>query len=228
MEVGLAQSRRGHRAPPAAVLLPVLPLRHCAAEVLPVAGRGCDALLDAEHRQLVPVRFRRIPDRAPASGHLRCLAARQGPVSVRRRVLESHPCDAGPRRPRGHPRERDLRLPRGMARADRMHPDDLGPLLRHRDRGLDPAPEPAGGLAGGQPALHTARDPVALYYPISILPPVWGEVARLFPATYAALLVQGALGLGGPANLAVDGGLLVLSTAVGLVAAWWLYEWRER
>src|SRR5437870_6201499 len=67
-----------------------------------------------------------------------------------------------------------------------------------------------------------------LYYPISILPPVWGEVARLLPATYAALLVQGALGLGGPANLAVDGGLLVLSTAVGLVAAWWLYEWRER
>ena len=49
-----------------------------------------------------------------------------------------------------------------------------------------------------------------------------------FDATYAALLVQGALGLGGPANLAVDGGLLVLSTAVGLVAAWWLYEWRER
>src|SRR5437773_1021721 len=67
-----------------------------------------------------------------------------------------------------------------------------------------------------------------LYYPISILPPVWGGVARLLPATYAALLVQGALGLGGPANLAVDGGLLVLSTAVGLAAAWGLYEWRER
>src|SRR2546421_22758 len=67
-----------------------------------------------------------------------------------------------------------------------------------------------------------------LYYPISILPPVWREVARPFPATYAALLVQGVLGLGGPANLAVDGGFLVLSTAVGLVAAWWLYEWRER
>src|SRR5467141_1915493 len=67
-----------------------------------------------------------------------------------------------------------------------------------------------------------------LYYPISILPPVWGEVARLLPATYAALLVQGALGLGGAANLAVDGGLLVLSTALGLIAAWWLYEWRER
>jgi len=48
------------------------------------------------------------------------------------------------------------------------------------------------------------------------------------PATYAALLVQGVLGLGGSADLAVDGGFLVLSTAVGLVAAWWLYEWRER
>src|SRR5256886_4300992 len=67
-----------------------------------------------------------------------------------------------------------------------------------------------------------------LYYPISILPPVWREVARLLPATDAALLLHGVLGLGGPANLVVDGGLLVLSTAVGLVAAWWLYEWRGR
>ena len=67
-----------------------------------------------------------------------------------------------------------------------------------------------------------------LYYPISILPPVWRELARLLPATYAALLVQGALGLGGPADLPVDGGLLALSAAVGLGAAWWLYQWRER
>lgn len=67
-----------------------------------------------------------------------------------------------------------------------------------------------------------------LYYPITILPPVWREVAHLLPATYAALLVQGSLGLGGPANLVVDAGLLALSTAVGLAAAWWLYEWRER
>src|SRR5207249_3410169 len=48
------------------------------------------------------------------------------------------------------------------------------------------------------------------------------------PATYAALLVQGALGLERSTNFAVDGGLLILSAAVGLVAAWWLYEWRER
>ena len=67
-----------------------------------------------------------------------------------------------------------------------------------------------------------------LYYPISRLPSGWGEIARLLPATYAALLVQGALGLEPSTNFAVDGGLLMLSAAVGLVAAWWLYEWRER
>jgi len=67
-----------------------------------------------------------------------------------------------------------------------------------------------------------------LYYPISRLPSGWGEIARLLPATYAALLVQGALGLEPSTNFAVDGGLLILSAAVGLVAAWWLYEWRER
>lgn len=68
-----------------------------------------------------------------------------------------------------------------------------------------------------------------LYYPLSILPPVWRELAQLLPATYAALLVQGALGLGpeGPGNLALDAGLLILSTAVGLVVAWRLYQWRE-
>src|SRR5437879_4858714 len=49
-------------------------------------------------------------------------------------------------------------------------------------------------------------------------------------ATYAALLVQGTLDLDPSAagNLAVDAGLLVLSTAVGLVVAWRLYQWRER
>ncbi len=69
-----------------------------------------------------------------------------------------------------------------------------------------------------------------LYYPLSRLPPVWRELAQLLPATYAALLVQGVLGLEPTTNasLAVDAGLLVLSTAVGLVLAWWLYQWRER
>src|SRR5207249_2805565 len=45
-----------------------------------------------------------------------------------------------------------------------------------------------------------------LYYPISRLPSGWGEIARLLPATYAALLVQGALGLERSTNFAVDGG----------------------
>ncbi len=69
-----------------------------------------------------------------------------------------------------------------------------------------------------------------LYYPISILPPVWQELAHLLPATYAALLVQGALGLEPAAagDIAFDGALLVISTALGLAAAWRLYQWRER
>jgi len=69
-----------------------------------------------------------------------------------------------------------------------------------------------------------------LYYPLSKLPPVWRELAQLLPATYAALLVQGTLGLdpSAPSNLAVDAGLLVLSTAIGLAVAWRLYQWRER
>src|SRR5439155_1189161 len=69
-----------------------------------------------------------------------------------------------------------------------------------------------------------------LYYPLSRLPPVWRELAQLLPATYAALLVQGSLGLE-PAtatSLAIDAGLLILSTAIGLALAWWLYQWRER
>jgi hypothetical protein len=41
--------------------------------------------------------------------------------------------------------------------------------------------------------------------------------------------VQGTLGLdpSGSTNLALDAGLLLLSTAVGLAAAWVLYRWRE-
>src|SRR5947209_370226 len=69
-----------------------------------------------------------------------------------------------------------------------------------------------------------------LYYPLSRLPPVWRELAQLLPATYAALLVQGTLGLE-PAtavSLALDAGLLILSAAIGLALAWWLYQWRER
>jgi ABC-2 type transport system permease protein len=68
-----------------------------------------------------------------------------------------------------------------------------------------------------------------LYYPLSVLPPGWRELARALPATYAALLVQGAIGLvpASSESLMIDAGLLVLSAAIGLVLAWWLYEWRE-
>ena len=68
-----------------------------------------------------------------------------------------------------------------------------------------------------------------LYYPLSRVPIVWQGVARLLPATYAALLVQSALGLGSsdPGNAALDAALLLLSTLVGLVIAWRLYQWRE-
>lgn len=68
-----------------------------------------------------------------------------------------------------------------------------------------------------------------LYYPLSILPPIWRELAQFLPSTYAALLVQGTIGLGPSAsgNLWIDASLLVVSTLVGLVLAWRLYQWRE-
>ena len=68
-----------------------------------------------------------------------------------------------------------------------------------------------------------------LYYPISFLPPVWREFARILPATYAALLAQGALGFAAASaeDLRLDAVLLVLSTALGLMVAWSLYRWRE-
>ncbi|HYY48072.1 MAG TPA: ABC transporter permease [Thermoplasmata archaeon] len=68
-----------------------------------------------------------------------------------------------------------------------------------------------------------------LYYPLSRVPVVWQDVARLLPTTYAALLVQATLGLGSAdsGDTALDAGLLLLSTLVGLVIAWRLYQWRE-
>jgi ABC-2 type transport system permease protein len=69
-----------------------------------------------------------------------------------------------------------------------------------------------------------------LYYPLSYLPPLWQEIARFFPATYAALLVQGALGLTpqSPWELVLDGLLLLLCATVGTVIALRLYRWGER
>lgn len=68
-----------------------------------------------------------------------------------------------------------------------------------------------------------------LYYPLSLLPPIWQAVAHFLPATYAALLVQGALGLRAtaPGELLLDGLLLVVSAVAGLGAALRLYRWRE-
>ncbi len=69
-----------------------------------------------------------------------------------------------------------------------------------------------------------------LYYPISILPEAWQAVARFLPATYAALLVQGALGLRStsPSEMVLDAALLLVSAAVGVVLAMRLYRWRDR
>ena len=49
-----------------------------------------------------------------------------------------------------------------------------------------------------------------LYYPLSALPPVWQDVARFLPTTYAALLVQGALGItpATPTEMVLYAGLL--------------------
>ncbi len=68
-----------------------------------------------------------------------------------------------------------------------------------------------------------------LYYPLTILPPIWQGLARFLPATYAALIVQDALNLPSalPAEASVDAGLLVVSTVVGLLIAMYLYTWRE-
>ena len=67
-----------------------------------------------------------------------------------------------------------------------------------------------------------------LYYPLSYLPPFWQTLAHFVPTTYAALLVQGAIGVtpATPEEMAVYAGLLVLSTAIGLVIALRLYRWR--
>jgi len=69
-----------------------------------------------------------------------------------------------------------------------------------------------------------------LYYPITALPVAWQAAAHFLPATYGALLVQGALGItpATPAELALYAGLLVACTAVGLVISLRLYRWGER
>ncbi|MGI0131647.1 MAG: ABC transporter permease [Thermoplasmata archaeon] len=67
-----------------------------------------------------------------------------------------------------------------------------------------------------------------LYYPLSYLPSPWQVAARFLPATYAALLLQGILGIT-PAStltLVTDATLLLVSATVGTVIALYLYRWR--
>jgi len=68
-----------------------------------------------------------------------------------------------------------------------------------------------------------------LYYPVSYLPPVWRDAAHFLPATYAALLAQGALGLtpASPGQMALYAGLLAACAAVGLGLTFRLYRWGE-
>ena len=68
-----------------------------------------------------------------------------------------------------------------------------------------------------------------LYYPLTALPPLWQDAARFLPTTYAALLVQGALGItpASPAQMVFYAVLLVACAGGGLVIMLRLYRWGE-
>jgi len=68
-----------------------------------------------------------------------------------------------------------------------------------------------------------------LYYPLSALPPDWQAVAHFLPTTYAALLVQGALGItpATPVQLALYAALLGVCALAGLLITLRLYRWGE-
>ncbi len=68
-----------------------------------------------------------------------------------------------------------------------------------------------------------------LYYPITVLPPLWQDAARFLPATYAALLVQGAMGItpASPLEMLTYAGLLAATTVVVLTITLRLYRWGE-
>jgi ABC-type multidrug transport system permease subunit len=67
-----------------------------------------------------------------------------------------------------------------------------------------------------------------IYYPISALPVVWQDIARFLPATYAALLAQGIVGVDPQSTyqLGLEAVILIVSAAVGTVLALRLYRWR--
>ena len=81
----------------------------------------------------------------------------------------------------------------------------------------------------GNLAFTTLGMLAPLYYPLSYLPPAWQAIARFIPTTYAALLVQGTLGLvpQSPADLWRDGLLLVALAIVGTAIALSAYRWRR-
>jgi len=68
-----------------------------------------------------------------------------------------------------------------------------------------------------------------LYYPLSALPPLWQDAAHFLPTTYAALLVQGALGItpATPLQMVFYAVLLVACAGAGLVIMLRLYRWGE-
>jgi ABC-type multidrug transport system permease subunit len=68
-----------------------------------------------------------------------------------------------------------------------------------------------------------------LYFRLSILPGWWQAVAHFLPSTYAALLVQGVVGVTPATTGTLLGyaGLLVVLAALGLLLAVPLYRWRE-
>ncbi|MGI0139867.1 MAG: ABC transporter permease [Thermoplasmata archaeon] len=68
-----------------------------------------------------------------------------------------------------------------------------------------------------------------LYYPISYLPPIWQDLAHFIPTTYAALLVQGAIGItpASPVEMALYAGALLFSAGAGTYIALRLYQWRS-
>ncbi len=68
-----------------------------------------------------------------------------------------------------------------------------------------------------------------LYYPLRALPGLWQDAARFLPATYAALLVQGAMGItpASSGQMLEYAGLLAVTTAAVLVVTLRLYRWGE-
>ena len=68
-----------------------------------------------------------------------------------------------------------------------------------------------------------------LYYPLKALPPLWQDAAHFLPATYAALLVQGAMGItpASSGQMILYAVLLALTTGVILVVTLRLYRWGE-